>query len=177
VAENGSGDYLVIDRSSRPQIWRHETNALEQVDVDWKRDRPSAKRPSPRAEAIDRVASALGSISTGPNATVVIEAPETGIYVQFESSPEAVVGEAVGASNLSKLTAYHMGPTMQSKLPGLGWRQPVDPALDHGNWTHVWSSSEWDPASAARLVVRTFTEVYGLEPWALAVSHGSDREP
>ena len=120
------------------------------------------------------MASALVSMSTRPKATVVIEAPETGIYVQFESSPEGVVGEAVGASNLSKLSAYHMGSAMQSKLPGLGWRPPMDPARDHGNWTHVWSSSEWDPASAARLVVRTFTEVYGLEPWALAVSLGRD---
>ncbi len=174
VAENRSGDYLMIDRSSRPLIWRHETNALEQVDVDWRRDRPLAKRSSPRAEAIARVASALVSMSTRPKAAVVIEAPETGIYVQFESSPEGVVGEAVGASNLSRLSAYHMGSAMQLKLPGLGWWPPMDPARDHGNWTRVWSSSEWDPASAARLVVRTFTEVYGLEPWALAVSLGRE---
>ncbi len=174
VAENGDGDYLMLDGSAHPRIWRHETNSLDQVDVDWKRDRPSARGRPSRAEALDRVATALTSISTGPNATVVIEAPETGIYVQFASGPEGVVGEAVGEGNLSKLYAYQMGPTMRSMLPGLGWRQPVDSALDHGNWTQTWKFSDWDPVSIARLVVRTFSEVHGLEPWALAVSVGRD---
>jgi hypothetical protein len=59
---------------------------------------------------------------------------------------------------------------MRAKLPALGWAQPVDPAIDHGNWTRIWPSSGWDPASVARLVVRSFDEVYGLYPWALAVS-------
>jgi hypothetical protein len=63
---------------------------------------------------------------------------------------------------------------MRSTLPGLGWRQPIDAVLDHGNWTRTWNFSDWDPVSVARLVVRTFTEVYGLEPWALAASIGRD---
>ena len=82
------------------------------------------------------------------------------------------MGEAVGEANLPKLSAYHIGPRMQSRLPGLGWTPPVDLTLDHGNWTRRWLPSEWDPASIAQLVVRTFTEVYGIEPWGLAVSRG-----
>jgi hypothetical protein len=173
VAENGAGDSLMIDTSSMPLIWRHETNDLESVAVEWNRERPVSRRRSHRAEAIDRVAKGLASIGTGSEETVVVEAPETGVYVQFASVPLGIVGEAVGESNLSKLSAYRMGPAMQTTLPRLGWRPPVDPTLDHGNWTQTWPTLAWDPKSVARLVVRTFSEVYGLEPWALVVSGNS----
>jgi hypothetical protein len=99
----------------------------------------------------------------------VIEAPGTGIYVQVTAVPNGFAAEAVGESNLRKLIAYHMGPTMRAKLPDLGWTEPTDPATDHGNWTRLWPSAEWDPVPVARLIVRVFDEVYGLYPWAIAV--------
>jgi hypothetical protein len=70
----------------------------------------------------------------------------------------------------AEIEPHHLGPAMRARLPALGWAQPVDPAIDHGNWTRIWPSSGWDPASVARLVVRNFDEVYGLYPWGLAVS-------
>jgi hypothetical protein len=173
LAENGSGDYLMIDASSITLIWRHETNDLESVEVEWDRKRPVARARSHRAEAIDRVANGLASVGAGSDAAVVVEAPETGVYVQFASVSQGIVGEAVGESNLSRLLAFRMGPSMQAELPRLGWRPPADPAIDHGNWTQSWSSPAWDPQSVARLVVRTFSQVYGLEPWALVVSGSS----
>lgn len=139
-------------------------------DPDETGDRSAAKRRSHRAEAIKRVSAALASLGIRSTATAVIEAPETGIYVQFMLVPDGFVAEAVGESNLPKLSAHHMGPAMRAKLPELGWIPPTDPSIDHGNWTRTWPSSAWDPDSVARLVVRTFDEVFGLQPWALAVS-------
>jgi hypothetical protein len=170
IGENGAGDHLLLDPESRPIVWRHETATLSPADVDWAGVLPPLRRRSPRAEAVDRVAAGLAALTGGASHAVVIEAPGTGIYIQFATVGDAIVGESVGERNLSRLHAYHMGATMRSRLPELGWAAPTDPASDSGNWTRTWAAAAWDPRTVARLVVRTFAEVYGLEPWALAVS-------
>jgi hypothetical protein len=71
---------------------------------DEDRVRPGARRRSHRADAIERVAAALASLGPWSTETVVIEAPETGIYVQFTAVPIGFAAEAVGESNIRKLT-------------------------------------------------------------------------
>jgi hypothetical protein len=170
IGENGNGDYLMLDATSSPVVWRHEGNELEVVDVEWDRDRPRPRQRSHRAEAVDRVTVALTALGDRPTSSVVIEAPKTGIYVQFVRSAGGYRGESVGERNLTKLKAYHMGAVMRETLPRLGWAEPADPTIDSGNWTRAWPADAWDPSEVARLVVRTFVEAYGLEPWAIAVS-------
>ncbi len=172
IGENDSGDYLVLDPSSCPLAWRHETNALEAVDVEWDRDGPRARQRSQRAEAVERVMTGLTALRDGPTASLVIEAPRTGIHLQLARVPDGLVGESVGERNLSKLHAQHMAATMRATLRGLGWAEPSDQSIDSGNWTRTWSAGDWDTKAVARLVVRTFSEVYGLEPWALSVRFG-----
>jgi len=159
VGENDSGDYLVLDPSSRPFVWRHEDNVLEAVVVDWERERPRSRRRSDRAEAVGRVQAGLTALGEGMTTTTVIAAPQTRIYVQFARIPDGFIGEAVGERNLTKLDVHHMGARMHSTLPGLGWVEPSDPAIDSGNWTQSWSTATWDPEGIARLVVRTFSDV------------------
>lgn len=170
IGENGSGDYLLLDPQARPVVWRHEDGTIEPADVDWAGGRPGTRRRSIRAEAVERVAAGLADLAAGSTSAVVIEAPGTGIYIQFARSADTIVGECVGERNLRKLDAHLMGTTMRARLPELGWAAPSDPAADSGNWTRACYAATWDPAAAARLVVRTFAEVYGLEPWALEVS-------
>jgi hypothetical protein len=83
-------------------------------------NRGRKRRRSHRTEAIERVAAALASLGPRSIPVAVIEAPGTGIYVQVAAVPNGFAAEAVGDSNLRKLIAYHMGPTMRAKLPDLG---------------------------------------------------------
>ena len=167
VADNGDGDYLFLDPGSRPVIWRHESGEFEPADVDWERDRPSPKRRSHRQEAIDRVAETLTRLGRAEISVAVVHAPRTEMYIQFRRAEDGIVGEAVGEQNLSKLTVYHFGSSLRDGLPALGWAAPTDPYTDAGNWTRAWSEGEWDAHAIARIVVRTFMDVYHLEPWAL----------
>lgn len=167
VADNGEGDYLFLDPASRPVIWRHGSGEFEPADVDWQRDRPAPRRRSHRQEAIDRVGLTLGRLGRAEINVAVVHAPRTELYIQFRRVGEGIVGEAVGEQNLPKLTVYHLGDYMRERLPALGWTAPHDADADAGNWSRTWSAAAWDASAVAGLVVRTFRDVYGIEPWAL----------
>ena len=167
VADNGDGDYLLLDPASRPVIWRHESGEFEPAEIDWQRDRPSPRRRSHRQEAIERVAETLTRLGRAEIDVAVVHAPRTEMYIQFRRVDDGVAGEAVGEQNLSKLTAYHVGPYLRERLPDLGWTAPQDADADAGNWTRAWSEATWDAPVVATLVVRTFEKAYGIEPWAL----------
>ncbi len=167
IADNGEGDYLLLDPSSRPVIWRHELGEFQPAEVDWQRDRSAPRRRSHRQEAIDRVAETLARLGEAEIDVAVVHAPRTEMYIQFRRVDDGIVGEAVGEQNLPKLTAYHLGSSLRDGLPALGWTAPHDPDADGGNWTRTWSVGAWDGAAVAGVVVRTFRDVYHIEPWAL----------
>jgi hypothetical protein len=125
---------------------------------------PTATRRTRRRDPAGRIAAELARLPRARGvAAVVVEAPQSEIYVQFVRVGETIIGEAVGETNLSQLSAYRMGARMRARLPQLGWSPPADQASNAGNWTRTWPRSGWDPADVERLVIETFDEAYGIE--------------
>ena len=129
-------------------------------------------RRNHKREAIERVEAALRRLADGTASIVEVAAPETGIYVQFSGVAGSVVGEAVGEANLPKLFVHHMGEHLREALPRLGWSPPEAGAPTSGNWSRVWSPDSLREADVARIVVATFSDAYGIHPWALVVRAG-----
>ena len=127
VADNGDGDYLLLDPASRPVIWRHESGEFEPADVDWERDRPSPRRRSHRREAIDRVAETLTRLGRAEISVAVVHAPRTEMYIQFRRVDDGIVGEAVGEQNLPKLTVVSLRQLPARRLTGAGLGCPARP--------------------------------------------------
>ena len=134
--------------------------------------RPAIPEPNSRDVATERISVELARLLRGGIA-LVIEAPQTEIYVQFAHVGDQITGEAVGESNLSELSAHRIGPMMRSHLAVLGWVPPADPASNAGNWTRTWRESDWDPIEVAGFVVRTFEAAYGVEPAGLSTYSGA----
>jgi hypothetical protein len=111
-------------------------------------------------------------LTDGSASVVHVEAPQTGFYVQFARVDSEIIGEAVGEANLPKLTAHHIGENMRKALPGLGWQGPD--GSTGGNWSRSWSIDSWDANAVAPMVVSTFSDGFGIYPWALVVSASSD---
>ena len=131
-------------------------------------------RRNHQREAIGRVAAGLRCLSDGSASQAEISAPQTGFYVQVALSGSTIVAEAVGGSNLPKLTVHRIGPTMQQMLPALGWRPPDSDGSSGGNWSREWPADAFDTDDVADVVVATFTEAFGIYAWALEVRTSSD---
>ena len=131
----------------------------------------SARGRSRRTLAIERVTVQLAALGNEGALPVVVDAPDTPIYVQFMRERDHIVGESVSETNLPRLIVHSYLGALSGRLRELGWTEPDSLDAGHaGNWTRTWRADEWNAAAAARLAVRTLTDAYGIEPWAIVAT-------
>jgi hypothetical protein len=126
-------------------------------------------RRTQRTLAIERVAGQLVTLARPGARAIVVEAPQTPIYVQFAREGDEIVGESVGTVHLPKLMVYHYGDALAARLRDLGWTEPGgENDARGGNWTRRWAVDKWDANVVARTTVSTLTDAYGIDPRAIA---------